>query len=204
VRCEAVRVLAPLLLAGYRSPFTGRSGADNPVVFAGFVLTNSETGCGACSITPRLVAQVCDNGMTITRDAARVIHLGERHDAGVTWSWSADTNEKALALLTAKVRDTVKAILDPGYAERVIRQMEGQAGHRLADPAEAVRVVSARLRYTETQQADILSHFITGGTVSAAGIMHAVTSVAQTQPDGDAAHQLESTVLQALSIAASL
>jgi hypothetical protein len=142
--------------------------------------------------------------MTITRDAARVIHLGERHDAGVTWSWSADTNEKALALLTAKVRDTVKAILDPGYAERVIRQMEGQAGHRLADPAEAVRVVSARLRYTETQQADILSHFITGGTVSAAGIMHAVTSVAQTQPDGDAAHQLESTALQALSIAASL
>jgi hypothetical protein len=65
VHCEAVRVLAPQLLADYRSPFTGRSGADNPVVFAGFVVTNSETGCGACSITPRLVAQVCDNGMTI-------------------------------------------------------------------------------------------------------------------------------------------
>lgn len=204
VRCEPVRVLAPLLLADYRSPFTGRSGADNPVVFAGFVLTNSETGCGACSITPRLVAQVCDNGMTITRDAARVIHLGERHDAGITWSWSADTNEKALALLTAKVRDTVTAILDPKYVERVVRQMEGQADHRLADPAEAVRVVSGKLRYTEAQQADILSHFIMGGTVSAAGIMHAVTSVAQTQPNGDAAHQLESTALQALTIAASL
>jgi hypothetical protein len=36
-----------VLLAGYRSPFTGASGADNPVVFAGFVITNSETGCGA-------------------------------------------------------------------------------------------------------------------------------------------------------------
>lgn len=86
----------------------------------------------------------------------------------------------------------------------MVRQIEEQAGHRLGDPAEAIRVVSGKLRYTEAQQADILAHFITGGTVSAAGIMHAVTSVAQTQPAGDAAHQLESTAMQALSIAASL
>ena len=55
------------LLAGYRSPFTGASGADNPVVFAGFVITNGETECGAFSPTPQLVVQVCRNGMTITR-----------------------------------------------------------------------------------------------------------------------------------------
>ena len=41
VVCEQVRVLAPALLAGYRSPFTGAAGADNPVVFSGFVITNS-------------------------------------------------------------------------------------------------------------------------------------------------------------------
>ena len=52
VVCEQVRVLAPALLAGYRSPFTGAAGADNPVVFAGFVITNSETGCGAFSLVP--------------------------------------------------------------------------------------------------------------------------------------------------------
>ena len=62
-------MLAPALLAGYRTPFTGAAGADNPVVFAGFVITNSETGCGAFTLTPRLVVQVCRNGMTITRDA---------------------------------------------------------------------------------------------------------------------------------------
>jgi hypothetical protein len=63
----AVRALAPGLLSGYRSPFTGQSGADNPVVFAGWVLSNSETGCGAFTITPRLVVQICNNGMTITK-----------------------------------------------------------------------------------------------------------------------------------------
>ncbi len=64
--CEQVATLAPALLAGYRSPFTGAAGADNPVVFAGFVISNSETGCGALTLTPRLVVQVCRNGMTIT------------------------------------------------------------------------------------------------------------------------------------------
>ena len=53
------------------------AGADSPVVFAGFVVTNSETGCGACIVPLRLVAQVCANGMTFTRDAMRAVHLGE-------------------------------------------------------------------------------------------------------------------------------
>ena len=44
VVCEQVAVLAPALLADYRSPFTGAAGADNPAVFAGFVIRESETG----------------------------------------------------------------------------------------------------------------------------------------------------------------
>ena len=62
VRCEAVQVLAPALLADYRSPFTGAAGADNPVVFAGFVVANSETGCGACTVTPRLWRRCAPTG----------------------------------------------------------------------------------------------------------------------------------------------
>ena len=93
VVCEQVRALAPALLAGYRSPFTGAAGADNPVVFSGFVLSNSETGCGAFTLTPRLVVQVCRNGMTITRDAIRSVHHGERLDEGVV-SWSGNTLDK--------------------------------------------------------------------------------------------------------------
>jgi len=67
VQAPAVQALAPALLANYRSPFTGQTGAENPVVFAGFVISNSETGGGAFTITPRLVVQVCRNGMTIPR-----------------------------------------------------------------------------------------------------------------------------------------
>jgi hypothetical protein len=58
-------------------------------VFAGFVISNSETGCGAFTLTPRLIVQVCRNGMTIIKDAIRAVHLGSgllpssgRHRAG--------------------------------------------------------------------------------------------------------------------------
>src|ERR1035438_1594089 len=203
VVCEQVRVLAPALLAGYRSPFTGASGAENPVVFAGFVITNSETGCGAFSLVPRLVVQVCRNGMTITRDAIRAVHLGERLDEGIV-TWSGNTRDKTLALITAKTTDAVGTFLNPSYLEHTVRELEKDAGHPVTDPQEAVRIVSQRLRFTDTQQADILTHFIRGGDVTAGGVMHAVTSVAQTLPDADTAHVMESLAVRALDIAAAL
>ena len=202
VRCDAIQVMAPLLMAGYRSPFTGASGADNPFISGGFVLTNSETGCGACALAPRMVAQVCRNGMTITRDARRMIHLGERQQAGITWA--GDTTDKSLALLTSMVRDTVTSILDPAYVQRAVRAMEKQAGHPVEDPVEAVKVISTRLRYTEDQQADILNHFIKGGDLTAGGILHAITSAAQVQDDADDAWEMENTALDALRLAAAL
>jgi hypothetical protein len=202
VVCEQVRALAPALLAGYRSPFTGAAGAECPVVFAGFVLTNSETGCGAFTLTPRLVVQVCRNGMTITKDAVRAVHLGERMDEGVV-TWSGNTQDKTLALITAKTSDAVAAFLRPDYLERALRAIEKDAGHPLADPQETVRVVSQRLRFTDAQQSEILAHFIRGGDVTAGGVMHAVTSVAQTLPDADAAHDMESAALRALELAAA-
>ncbi len=202
VTCEEVAVLAPALLAGYRSPFTGAAGADNPVVFAGFVLTNSETGCGAFTLTPRLVVQVCRNGMTMTRDAVRAVHLGERMDEGVV-AWSGNTRDKTLALITARTADAVAAFLDPRYAERAVREIERAAGHPVADPQAAVETVSQRLRFTGAQQDEIMSCFIRGGDLSAGGVMQAVTAAAQAQ-DADAAHEMESAALRALEIAAAL
>jgi hypothetical protein len=60
------------------------------------------------------------------------------------------------------------------------------------------------LPFTDAQQADILNHFIRGGDVTAGGVMHAVTSVAQTLADADAAHEMESLALRALDLAAAL
>jgi hypothetical protein len=200
---DAVRALAPALLRGYRSPFTGAAGADNPVVFGGFVLTNSETGCGAFTLTPRLTVQVCRNGMTITKDALRAVHLGGRMDEGVI-RWSHDTQQRNLALVTAQARDAVTTFLDTGYVQAKIAEMTDAASRPVDDPEEAVKVVAQRLRFTDAQQHAILNHFIRGTDISAGGVMHAVTSVAQTLDDADAAYDLEAQAVRAMELAAHL
>lgn len=115
-----------------------------------------------------------------------------------------NTQDKTLALITARTADAVATFLDPAYVQAVVRAIERDAGHELADPQEAVAVVSQRLRFTGDQQRDILSHFIRGGDVTAGGILHAVTSVARILPDGDAAHEMEAAGLRALEIAGAL
>lgn len=203
ISAPAIQALAPTLLAGYRSPFTGNSGADNPTVFAGFVLSNSETGCGAFTITPRLTVQVCNNGMTMTKDALRSIHIGGKMDEGVI-RWTDDTQAKNLELVAAKTRDAVATFLDVEYVERALAAIEERAAVKLDKPAEAIQIVSAKLRYTETQAAGILDHFIRGGDATAGGVLHAVTSYAQVIADADEAAEFEDSALRALELAASL
>jgi hypothetical protein len=198
---DTVSALAPQLLADYRSPFTGAAGADNPIVFGGFVIANSETGCGAFTLTPRLVIQVCDNGMTITRDALRAIHLGGRMDEGVI-RWSHDTQQRNLQLVTAQARDAVTTFLDTGYVQAKITEITRAAGVPVADPENAINVVANKLRFTDDQQRNILAHFIRGADLSAGGVLHAMTSVAQTIDDADTAHDMEAHALDAMEIAA--
>ena len=96
------------------------------------------------------------------------------------------------------------AYLDPGYVTGALRAIETGAGHPLADPQEAIRVVSQRLRFTDAQQTDILSCFIRGGDVTAGGVMHAITAAAQAQDNADTAHEMEAVALRALEVAATL
>ncbi|MEV6987330.1 DUF932 domain-containing protein [Sphaerisporangium sp. NPDC051017] len=201
VYSPAVQVLAPKLLEGYRSPFTGAEGAANPVVWGGFVITNSETGCGAAAITPRIVFQVCDNGHTITADSHRAVHLGGKLDEGVI-DWSGQTHQKNLELITAKTTDAVRRFLTPAYVQKIVTTMEARAGVPIVRPAETIHLVSQQLRFSDQQQDAILGHFIKGGDLTAGGVMHAVTSVAQTLTDADTAHEMESRALQALQLAA--
>ncbi|MEU9891099.1 DUF932 domain-containing protein [Sphaerisporangium sp. NPDC051011] len=201
VYSPAVQVLAPKLLEGYRSPFTGAEGAANPVVWAGFVITNSETGCGAAAITPRIVFQVCDNGHTITADSHRAVHLGGKLDEGVI-DWSGQTHQKNLELITAKTTDAVRRFMTPAYVQKIVTTMEAKAGVPIVRPAETIHLVSQQLRFSDQQQDAILGHFIKGGDLTAGGVMHAVTSVAQTLTDADTAHEMESRALQALQHAA--
>ncbi|MDH6138524.1 hypothetical protein P3T35_000501 [Kitasatospora sp. GP30] len=203
VVADEIRAYAPELLRNYRSPFNGATGADNPTVFAGFEISNSETGCGAFRIVPRLVVQVCNNGMTITRDAMKSVHVGGRQDDGVI-QWSDQTQTRTLELVTSQTADAVRCFLDRNYITRHLRSIEEKSTTRITDPEATITNVSQKLKFTEDRRRDIFAHFIQGADLSAGGVMHAVTSVAQTLPDADEAAELESLGIRAMELAASL
>ncbi len=202
VSAPQVQALAPELLRNYRSPFSGQSGADNPVVFAGFEIGNSEVGNGAFSITPRLVVQVCSNGMKVTKDAVRSVHLGGKLEEGVI-RWSDETQQKQLEVISAKTRDAVRTFLDVDYMRGVIAGMSEQAAVPVSNAVETLTTLSKKLQFDDATQAGILDHFIKGGDVTAGGVLHAVTSFAQTVSDADAAADLESSAFKAMELAAA-
>jgi hypothetical protein len=225
VAAPGIAVLAPELFKGYRSPVPAWDGAgvketvrrlaaegrggmfpagEEPIVFAGFVLKNSETGGGAYTITPRIVALRCTNGMTMTSDALRAVHLGAKLEEGIV-QWSEGTLQKTLELIQSKTADAVRTFLDVEYVRGVIAKLEAKAGVVLSDPVKAVEVIGKELRFSDATRAGIMSHFIMGGQITSGGIMQAITSYAQ-EPSlsADQAQDLEDVAIKALDLAAAL
>ncbi|MFF6953789.1 DUF932 domain-containing protein [Streptomyces iakyrus] len=202
VESEAVAIQARNLLRGYRSPFDGRSGDELPMISAGFVITNSEVGAGAYTITPRAVVQVCRNGLTMTKDVMRAVHLGGKQDEGVV-SWSDQTQRKTLELITSKTADAVRTFLSRDYVEAKVRELEDAAGKELAEPTKTIEHVTKSLSISTEAKDKILSHFVRGGQMTAGGVMQAVTSTAQTLTDADQAAALEALAVPALTAAAA-
>jgi len=199
--CPEVTAYADEILGGYRSPFTGETGSDNPTVFAGLVVKNSETGGGAFTIVPRIVVQVCNNGLQLTKDAMRAIHLGGKLDDGIV-RWSDDTQQHELSLVTSKTRDAVTTFLDVDYMRTKITELQELAGVEVARPADTIQRVSRKVGWSESEQDEILSHFIKGGQTTALGVAQAVTSYAQTVKSIDRQDELETSALVAAELVA--
>lgn len=203
VHAEGVKAHAPQLLKGYRSPFTGATGDENPIVFAGFLVSNSEVGAGRFTITPQLVVEVCSNGLTITSDIKGMRHAGGQMDEGLI-DWSDDTRAKELAVIQAKARDAVKTFLDVDYVQHTIAALEETASTPITKAADTVvRSVGKSLSFSEERTAGVLEYFIRGGQHTAGGVMQAVTAYAQIIPDADAAAEVESQGVRAMELAAA-
>jgi hypothetical protein len=198
VKAPQVQAYAPKLLQGYRSPFTGASGTDNPTVFAGFELSNSETGGGAFQIVPRIVIQVCDNGMKLTRDAVRSVHLGGKLEEGII-RWSEETQQRSIELVKAKTADAVRTFLDADYVQRAVEALERKAEEPV-EGVEEVKVMTKQLAFSPAETDGILGHFIKGGQLNRAGVANAITSFSQTVEDADSAAEMEERAATLLSV----
>lgn len=189
------------LIENYRSPFTGQTGAELPLVHAGLKFTNSEIGRGAFEVTPYAVFEVCANGATINAHKLRKVHMGKVLEPGQI-KWSQETLNAANELVRNQVRDAVGSFLSTDFLETVIDEWEREAGVEVIKPADTIKVIAKELQYTEDEQDAILSAFIKGGDMGAFAVGHAVTAAVQDFADPDRAHEVGESHLAAVKIAA--
>lgn len=217
--CPEIAALAPTLLQNYNSPVPGwgsierirevaaREGhgyepGKEPVVFAGFDLENSETGGGALNLIPVITVEICGNGLKLNALAIRKVHLGAKLDQGIV-RWSQSTQQKSLALVASQTQDAVATFLSQEFLDDQIGQIEEKAGAPVTDAVKTIELVAKKLNYTEEEQAGILAHFITGGQLTAGGVLNAVTSYAQVVENVDNAAALEDSAIEAFELVAS-
>lgn len=106
--------------------------------------------------------------------------------------------------MTSQTRDAVQTFLDVDYVRGAVERLTEKATKPLDRPADAVKIVAKQLAFTAERTEAVLDHFIRGGQTTAGGIMQAITSVAQTIDDADAAHEFEAAGVRALDLAAAL
>jgi hypothetical protein len=201
----ALSAIAPDVLGGYRSPFTGNTGKDVPTVFAGIVFSDSEVGRGAWAVAPRFVYEVCTNGQTITKDAVKKRHAGERLENDGVITWTSDTQKKNLDLITAKTRDVVSTFLNVDYLKTKLAETAALAGApvKAEDAEQTITRVTRHTGHSSSKSA-VMNMFIQGGQYTAGGVMQAYTAAAQVARSGDTAFDLENSAMGAMEYAASI
>lgn len=211
----SIHYVATEWLKGYRNPYgnidtnpgahSGYAKGDEPVVFAGFEISNSETGMGSVAVAPRFVIKICKNGARITKHVVRKIHAGGRLDHGEI-DFAADTQQAALELTSKIIRDAIARFLDADFVETCIRELEAESATEIPPGAanEVITEIKKIHRWTEAEADDILGAFIGGGQLTAGGVMQAVTAAAQRVPDPERAATLEEQAVDVMHDAARL
>lgn len=186
-----IAVNAKELLKDYRSPYDKRPGNELPMLFAGLEFSNSETGAGAFTMTPRAEFQICSNGVTSSIKFRRH-HLGSSLPDGEI-EWSHNTVSAALNLITSQVADTVRTYLNTDYLDRLVREMKEARGYEVEDIAKGVEVVQNRFKFSDAETLSILGMMTKSGDTSVFGLGQAVTAAAQEVEDTDRQAAMEDT-----------
>lgn len=169
-----------------------------PIVHAGFVLSNSEVGMGKYSITPSITVLACANGMLRTKEALERTHLGATLEQG-TVEWSTKTMQRNVDLISSMSADAVRSFLSKGFLDRAVAEITEKATRSLgAKPREVVETVLKKVAFDETAIHGILDHFMIGRQMTSGGILQAITSYSQTVESADEAYELDSRAIQAM------
>ena len=127
--CPDIEMEAPEILKNYRVP-DGTQGGNG--IISGFVISNSETGNGKFSISPRAVVLACRNGMIFKNDAFQKTHLGSKMEEFTTIDWSEETRQKNYELVCSQVKDAIKYLLKANKLDSTNGEFHAELAHCLS------------------------------------------------------------------------
>ena len=163
------------------------------VVEAGVMISNSEVGLGAVTVSPFAYFLICLNG-AVRDGGKRWNHIGRRAEEQdnpylLLSDETRQADDRAQLLM---IRDTLKSALNPDLFERWLDKVQGTAERRIeGDVGKAVEVLSNSLGLSRDEQGTVLRHLIEGGDLSQYGLFNAVTRTAEDAESYDRATELE-------------
>jgi len=186
--CPDIELEAPDILKNYRVP-DGSKGGNG--IISGFVISNSETGNGKFSISPRAVVLACRNGMIFKNDAFQKTHLGAKMEEYTTIDWSEETRQKNYELVCSQVKDAIKYYASEEYLGAKIHELVEKGNKELNHPIETIKNVSKHLSISEEKESSILNYFIKSGDTNAFGVTQALTYYAQHNASPEERYEIE-------------
>lgn len=163
-------------------------------VRAGIAIRNSEIGKSRLVIAPLMERLVCKNGMVFDDYATKQVHLGKRieRDDPIAELYSDETINADDRAFWLKVRDTVKAALNPERFVALVEQVK--ATQEVGIPVrhlEGVRNITSKIRINNDDQESILDRLINHEGLSQFGLAQAISAEANIIDEYDSASQLE-------------
>lgn len=157
-------------------------------------IVNSEVGAGAMSIAPGIFEKQCTNLAVFKDEGFAKLHVGRQikgDDAAFKYI-SDDTRRIDDAVVWAKARDVLKAVLDGRVMDAIVEQLVRARGDVIdVDPAGVVEVFSKKNSLNESERGGLLRHLTNSGEMNRYGLQWAITRLAGDVESYDRASELE-------------
>lgn len=166
----------------------------NDIVQSGISIKNNEVGLGGLNVVPLVYRLSCLNGMIMNDFGIRRHHVGRHHDEVENFSefYSDATRKADDKALWLKVQDTVRATLNEVHFRTIVNSFkEASKREFTGKPVQVLDNISARYLLSENEQASVLSHLISGGSLTQYNLANAVTRAAQDVESYDRSTDLE-------------
>lgn len=186
VVCPGVEVKAKEMLKMYKAATETGFG-----VISGFTLQNSEIGAGSFKISPRGLVLACKNGLIMTKDELKNVHLGSKMDE-LGFNKNKDVMRANIRLIREQIKHAVKIFLSKDYLKKLVDVYTELGEPRIEAPIDKViEVVGKAYSINEDRKASILRYFVEGGDTRRIGLASAMTREVQDLVDADLRHETE-------------